>query len=77
MFDNIKNILNKFEKALNDLNFGFNDDDEGVRGYKNAEDTIDYFDLYIAEAQMKDRYINAKKVAKIILATKEERNELP
>lgn len=77
MFDNIKNILNKFEKALNDLKIGFNDDDEGVRGFKNAEDTIDYFDLYIAEALMKDRYINAKKVAKIILATKEERNELP
>lgn len=77
MFDNIKNILNKFEKALNDLKIGFNDDDEGVCGYKNAEDIIDYFDLYIAEALMKDRYINAKKVAKIILAAKEERNELP
>ena len=34
MFDNIKNILNKFEKALNDLKIGFNDDDEGVRGIK-------------------------------------------
>ena len=70
MFKDVRRILDEFEKALNDLKVGVDDSDEGVRVYTNAENTFNYFELHLAECLMKNRYINAKKVAQIILAVK-------
>ena len=64
MFDNIIKCLDEFNSVINGEN--------AKKGFFNEkeEDIINYFDLHLAKALMKDRYVNAEKVAKFILVAK-------
>ena len=58
MFENIKNCLEKFEKAIENC---------GSKSFSREEkDTIEYFELHLAEALIKE--CDSQKIAKIILA---------
>lgn len=63
MFKNTREVLDKMENLYNKYCTCFElSEDE--------EDLWEYFDMYLAKALMKDKFVKAEKVAKIILATK-------
>ena len=70
MFENVIKCLNEFNSVINGEN--------AKQGWfnENEEDIINYFDLHLAKALMKERYINAEKVAKFILVAKGLSNEV-
>ena len=70
MFENIKKTLSELEDAIHFLENGNCDEDKksDVTAFVNAENIINYFELHLAESMMKDRYIDVKKLAEIILA---------
>lgn len=72
MFEDVKKCLDEYENIINELN--------GCSFHyelsKEKEDYLDYFELHLAKAIMTDRFINAEKVAKIILAAKGLSNEI-
>lgn len=70
MFKNIIGCLDEFTKTINGEN--------AKNGWFNEEeeDIVDYFELHLAKALMKERYIDAEKVAKFILVAKGLSNEV-
>lgn len=71
MFDNIIEILDKFESTYNNC----------IESYKNVlteeeQDTLTYLSVNLAKALMLNDWINDESVAKIILATKNLSNEI-
>lgn len=71
MFENIKKVLDEFEKTYNDC------DKKGFyKVTKDEEDILCYLDVNLAKALMQDKYIRDESIAKIIFATKELSNEI-
>lgn len=68
MFENIKKYLDEYE-YINCNHDIFNLSEEEI-------DAVQYFELHLAKALMKENYIDSEKVAKIILATKGLSNEI-
>ena len=63
MFKNTREVLDKMQSMY----------DQYCTCFKLSEEEADlweYFDMYLAKALMKDKFVKAEKVAKIILATK-------
>lgn len=63
-FNNVTKCLDQFSSVANSEN--------AMTGDFNEEemDILEYFELHLAEALMKERFIDAAKLAKIILAAK-------
>lgn len=78
MFENTKKTLLELENAIHFLEKGIFDEEkeEVVAAFINAQDTIDYFELHLAESMMKDKYIDVNKLAKILLVIKGNFNEV-
>lgn len=68
MFPNTRSVLDEFENTYKKAVF------EPVTDYE--EDVIFYFSVNLAKALMKDTFIEADKVVKIILATKDLSSEI-
>lgn len=58
MFDKIKKCLDEFESAVEKIDSEFTNEDKN---------TVEYFDLHLAEAIIEDECCDSKKIAKIIL----------
>ena len=70
MFDNIRKCLVDFENAIagKSAAMGFLNDDEQY--------IVDCFEFHLAQALIKDRYVDDEKVAKFIFAIKNLSNEI-
>ena len=77
MFENTKKTLLDLEDAVRFLDNGnFNEDkEEDVAAFINADNIINYFELHLTESMMKDKYIDVKKLAKIVLAVNDNFKE--
>ena len=60
MFENTREVLDKMENVYNTC----------ATCLEDEADLWEYFDMYLAKALMKDSFVKAENVAKIILATK-------
>lgn len=70
MFENIRKVLDEFEKAYNMvMNNGFDVS-------KEDRDILIYFSVNLAKALMQDEYVLDESVAKIILAAKDLSSEI-
>ena len=78
MFENTKKTLLDLEDAVRFLENGnFNEDkEEDVAAFINADNIINYFELHLTESMMKDKYIDVKKLAKIVLAVNDDFREV-
>lgn len=63
MFKNTREVLDKMQSTYDKYGTCFELSEEEA-------DLWEYFDMYLAKALMKDSFVKAEKVAKIILATK-------
>ena len=74
MFENTKKTLLDLEDAIRFLENGnFSEDKEDdVAAFINADNIINYFELHLAESMMKDKYIDVKKLAKIVFAINDD-----
>ena len=71
MFENTRKVLDKFESVYkNCISKCYSDIT------KDEEDTFIYLSVNLAKALMKDEYIPAESIAKIILAAKDLSNEI-
>lgn len=70
MFDNTRRCLDDFKNAITGENAarGFLDNDEQY--------IVDYFEFNLAQALIKDEYIDSEKVAKFIFVIKNLSNEI-
>lgn len=68
MFENIRKCLDEFEETINKANVNWNSIT------KEDEDILNYFNLNLAKALMKDW--ESEKIAKIILAAKGLSNDI-
>lgn len=77
MFESTKKTLLDLEDAVRFLENGiFNEDkEEDVAAFINADNIISYFELHLTESMMKDKYIDVKKLAKIVLAVNDDLRE--
>lgn len=72
-FDDIYKVFKKVEKASNDLDCAcVGTDEEWNNIFYDRMNIIEYFELNLAEVLMKNPNIDDEKLAKIILAAKEE-----
>lgn len=69
MFENTRKVLDEFENTYNTLRKNFSPT-------QDEEDILMYFNMHLAKALMKDKYIGSESVAKIILAEKELSNKI-
>lgn len=70
MFDNIRKCLDDFKNVINGKN--------AARGFLNDDEQyiVDYFEFNLAQALIKDDYIDSEKVAKFIFTIKNLSNEI-
>ena len=71
MFENTRKILDQFESAYNNYIQNCH-----INLTNDEEDVFVYFGVNLAKALMKDDYIPAESVAKIILAAKDLSSEI-
>lgn len=70
MFDNIRKCLDDFKNVIHGKN--------AARGFLNDDEQyiVDYFEFNLAQALIKDEYIDSEKVAKFIFTIKNLSNEI-
>ena len=70
MFDNIRRCLDDFKNVVNSKN--------AARGFLNDDEQyiVDCFEFNLAQALVKDKYVDDEKVAKFIFTIKNLSNEI-